>query len=89
MDTHSCKSVLIDLFNLPPLPNEQNTEESYMDVPYNYYIPDGKNSRLLDRTEWNSTERPWMVIQGSSLRFHIWSMLLAPNTLSWTVSQVV
>ena len=21
-----------------------------MDVPYNYYIPDGKNSRLLDRT---------------------------------------
>ena len=22
-----------------------------MDVPYNYYIPDGKNSRLLDRTE--------------------------------------
>ena len=51
MDTHSCKSVLIDLFNLPPLPNEQNTEESYMDMPYNYYIPDGKNSRLLDRTD--------------------------------------
>ena len=22
-----------------------------MDVPYNYYIPDGKNSRLLDRTD--------------------------------------
>ena len=39
MDTHSCKSVLIDLFNLPPLPNEWNKEESYMDVPYNYYIP--------------------------------------------------
>ena len=51
MDTRSRKSVLIDLFNLPPLPNEQNTEESYMDVPYNYYIPDGKNSRLLDRTD--------------------------------------
>ena len=51
MDTHSHKSVLIDLFNLPPLPNERNTEESYMDVPYNYYIPDGKNSRLLDRTD--------------------------------------
>ena len=32
------------------------------------------------------TERPWMVIQGSSLRFHIWSMLLAPNTSSWTES---
>ena len=51
MDTHSHKSVSIDLFNLPPLPNERNTEESYMDVPYNYYVPDGKNSRLLDRTD--------------------------------------
>ena len=51
MDTHSRKSVLIDLFNLPPLPNEWNTEESYMDMPYNYYIPDGKNSRLMDRTD--------------------------------------
>ena len=51
MDTHSHKSVLIDLFNLPPLPNEQNKEESYMDMPYNYYIPNGKNSRLLDRTD--------------------------------------
>ena len=51
MDTRSCKSVSIDLFNLPPLPDERNKEESYMDVPYNYYIPDGKNSRLLDRTD--------------------------------------
>ena len=51
MDTRLCKSVLIDLYNLPPLPNECNMEESYMDVPYNYYIPDGKNSRLLDRTD--------------------------------------
>ena len=42
MNTHSCKSVSIDLFNLPPLPDECNTEESYMDVPNNYYIPDGK-----------------------------------------------
>ena len=51
MDTHLCKSVSIDLFNLPPLPDEQNKEELYMDVLYNYYIPDGKNSRLLDRTD--------------------------------------
>ena len=51
MNTRSCKSVLIDLFNLPPFPNECNTEESYMDVPYNYYVPDGNNSRLLDRTD--------------------------------------
>ena len=51
MDTRSRKSVLIDLFNLPPLPDEQNTEESYMNMPHNYYIPNGKNSRLLDRTD--------------------------------------
>ena len=37
MDTHLHKSVLIELFNLPPLPSERNKEESYMDVPYNYY----------------------------------------------------
>ena len=42
---------MIDLFNLPPLPDKRNNEESYMDVPYNYYVPDGKNSRLLDRTD--------------------------------------
>ena len=51
MATHSQKSISIDLFNLPPLPNEHNKEESYMDVPNNFYIPDGKNSRLLDRTD--------------------------------------
>ena len=34
MDTRLDKSVLIDLFNLPPLPDECNTEESYMDVTY-------------------------------------------------------
>ena len=51
MNTRSCKSVSIDLFNLPPLPDKRNTKESYMDMPHNYYIPDGKNSRLLDRTD--------------------------------------
>ena len=51
MDTCLHKSVLIDLFNLPPLPDLLNKEESYMDVPYNYYIPDRKNSRLLERTD--------------------------------------
>ena len=42
MDTHWHKSVLIDLFNLLLLSDEQNKEESYMGVLYNYYIPDGK-----------------------------------------------
>ena len=51
MDTRLHKSVSIDLFNFPPLPDKWNKEESYMDISYNYYIPDGKNSRLLDRTD--------------------------------------
>ena len=90
MDTRSHKSVSIDLFNLPPLPDEQNTEESYMDMPYNYYIPDGKNSRLLDRTDRVEFDRETLDGNtGFQLRFHIWSMLLAPNTSSWTESQVV
>ena len=90
MDTHSCKSVLIDLFNLPLLPDEQNKEESYMDMPYNYYIPDGKNSGLLDRTDRVEFDRETLDGNtGFQLEFHIWSMLSEPNTLSWTELQVV
>ena len=51
MATHSRKSISIDLFNLSPLPDERNKEESYMDVANYFYIPDGKNSRLLERTD--------------------------------------
>ena len=42
----------MDLFNLLPLPDERNGMDSYLDIPNNYYIPDGKNSRL-----WNITRR--------------------------------
>ena len=52
MATCSKKEILIDLFNLPPLPDEWNAIDSYLDIPNNYYIPDGKNSRL-----WNITNR--------------------------------
>ena len=31
--------------------------EAYLDVPNNYYIPDGKNSRLLDWVERREFER--------------------------------
>ena len=47
MATHSKKEILIDLFNLPPLPAERNALGTYMDVPHNFYIPDGKNTRLM------------------------------------------
>ena len=59
MTTWSKHDLSIDLFNLPPLPdsNKQNTMEPYLDVPNNYYIPDGKNSRLLDCVERREFER--------------------------------
>ena len=31
--------------------------EAYLDIPNNYYIPDGKNSRLLDWVERREFER--------------------------------
>ena len=51
MATHSKKSILINVFNLPPLPDERNALDAYMDVPHNFYIPDGKNTRLMDCVE--------------------------------------
>ena len=52
MATYSKKEISIDLFNLPPLPDERNAMDSYLDIPNKYYIPDRKNSRL-----WNITSR--------------------------------
>ena len=59
MTTHSKRDLSIDLFNLPPLPdsNKWNAMETYLDVPNNYYIPDGKNSRLLDIVERREFKR--------------------------------
>ena len=47
------------MFNLPPLPdsNKWNAMDAYLDVPNNYYIPDGKNTRLLDWVERREFER--------------------------------
>ena len=57
MTTHSKKESLIDLFNLPPLPDERNALDAYMDVPHNFYIPDGKNTRVMDCVERRVFER--------------------------------
>ena len=59
MIIHSKQDLSIDLFNLPPLPdsNKWNTMDAYLDVPNNYYIPDGKNSRLLDWVERREFKR--------------------------------
>ena len=51
MTTHLRKEILIDLFNLLPLPDDRNALDAYMDIPHNFYIPDGKNTRLMDYVE--------------------------------------
>ena len=59
MTTHFRKEISIDLFSLPPpqLPDERNALEAYMDVPHNFYIPDGKNTRLMDWMDRREFER--------------------------------
>ena len=57
MATHLKKEILIDLFNLPPLPDERNSLDTYMGVPHNFYISDGKNTRLMDCVERQEFER--------------------------------
>ena len=57
MTTHLKHNISIDLFNLPPLSDERNAMDSYLDVPNNFYIPDGKNSRLLQLTERKESDR--------------------------------
>ena len=39
-------SVSVDLFNLPTLPDERRVATSYLDIPVDFYLPDGKNSRI-------------------------------------------
>ena len=51
MATHSKKEISIDLFNLPPLLDEWNALDAYMDIPHNFFIADGKNTRLMDCME--------------------------------------
>ena len=57
MATHSKKEISIDLFNLPPLPDERNALDTYMDVPNNFYIPDGRNTRLMNCVERREFDR--------------------------------
>ena len=39
-------SVSVDLFNLPRLPDERRVAASYLDIPVDFYLPDGKNSKI-------------------------------------------
>ena len=57
MATHSKKEISIDLFNLLPLPDKRNALDAHMDVPNNFYILDGTNTRLMDCVERREFER--------------------------------
>ena len=57
MATHSKNEISIDLFNLPPLPDERNVLDADMDIPNNFYILDGTNTRLMDCVERRKFER--------------------------------
>ena len=57
MATHSKREISIDLFNLPPLPDKRNVMDSYLNIPNNYFIPNGRNSRLMNITTRNVFDR--------------------------------
>ena len=44
--SHTRSNVLIDLFNLPSLPDERRTTTMTNDFPHDFYLPDGKNSKI-------------------------------------------
>ena len=44
--SHSKGSVSVDLFNLPTLPDERRVATSYLDIPIDFYLLDGRNSRI-------------------------------------------
>ena len=44
--SHTKSSVSIDLFNLPPLPDERRQATMFCEIPNDFLLPDGINSRL-------------------------------------------
>ena len=84
MATDSKKEISIDLFNLLPLPDERNALDAYMDVPNNFYIPDGKNTRLMDCVERREFERKTIDDnEGFVLQIPFSSMCLWHYVLCW------
>ena len=44
--SHARSNVLIDLFNIPSLPDERRSMTMISNFPNDFYLPDGKNSRI-------------------------------------------
>ena len=59
MARSSCSkgSVSVDLFNLPTLPDERRVATSYLDIPVDFYLLDGKNSRISKVVSRQSFDR--------------------------------
>ena len=55
--SHSKGSVSVDLFDLPTLPEERRVATSYLDIPVDFYLPDGKNSRISKIVSRQSFDR--------------------------------
>ena len=55
--SHSKGPVSVDLFNLPTLPDERRVATSYLDIPVDFYLPDGKNSKISKIVSRQSFDR--------------------------------
>ena len=44
--SHARSNVLIDLFNLPSLPDDRRTMAMNNNLSHDFYLPDGKNSKI-------------------------------------------
>ena len=47
----------MDLFNLPTLPDKRRVATSYLDIPVDFYLPDGKNSKISKIVSRQSFDR--------------------------------
>ena len=56
MTTCSKEEISIDLFNLPPLPDERNALDAYMDLP------------TISTSQMVRTPDSWTVLRGVNLR---------------------
>ena len=72
-------SVSVDLFNLPTLPDERRVATSYLDIPVDFYLPDGGKTPRLVRlsADKHSTDKLLMVMRDLSFRSSILRGLLA------------
>ena len=44
--SHAKSNILMDLFNLPSLPDQRRSTTMICNFPKDFYIPDGKNSKI-------------------------------------------